>query len=129
MNQKHLLRFIKRKMKYNADDVVMVHDGREVTLREVQSSVTIRDLLPQDCWKTQNGKMTKKMSRKTGNAQSPMRSFCHSSVLTVFWPSCCVKSLLSCKFSSKEPFLCSIIFYTEIKQHFTLDSCLLQNMC
>lgn len=28
-------------MKYNADDIVMVHDGREITLREVQSSVTI----------------------------------------------------------------------------------------
>lgn len=35
MNQKHLLRFIKRKMKYNADDIVMVHEGKEVTLREV----------------------------------------------------------------------------------------------
>lgn len=35
MNQKHLLRFIKRKMKYNAEDIVMVHEGREVTLREV----------------------------------------------------------------------------------------------
>ncbi|XP_067017602.1 AMP deaminase 2-like isoform X2 [Acropora muricata] len=35
MNQKHLLRFIKRKMKYNAEDIVMVHDGREITLREV----------------------------------------------------------------------------------------------
>lgn len=28
-------------MKYNAEDIVMVHDGREITLREVQSSVTI----------------------------------------------------------------------------------------
>ena len=35
MNQKHLLRFIKRKMKYRADDIVMVHEGKEVTLREV----------------------------------------------------------------------------------------------
>ncbi|XP_078381801.1 AMP deaminase 2-like isoform X2 [Oculina patagonica] len=35
MNQKHLLRFIKRKFKYNADDIVMIHDGKEVTLREV----------------------------------------------------------------------------------------------
>ncbi|XP_015756583.1 PREDICTED: AMP deaminase 2-like [Acropora digitifera] len=35
MNQKHLLRFIKRKMKYHAEDIVMVHDGREITLREV----------------------------------------------------------------------------------------------
>ena len=38
MNQKHLLRFIKRKMKYNADDFVMVHEGREVTLREVNTA-------------------------------------------------------------------------------------------
>ena len=37
MNQKHLLRFIKRKMKYNADDIVMVHEGKEVTLREVNT--------------------------------------------------------------------------------------------
>ena len=36
MNQKHLLRFIKRKMKYHAEDIVMVHDGREITLREVR---------------------------------------------------------------------------------------------
>ncbi|XP_027051415.1 AMP deaminase 2 [Pocillopora verrucosa] len=35
MNQKHLLRFIKRKMKYNAEDLVTVHEGREITLREV----------------------------------------------------------------------------------------------
>ena len=38
MNQKHLLRFIKRKMKYNADDFVTVHEGREVTLREVNTA-------------------------------------------------------------------------------------------
>lgn len=38
MNQKHLLRFIKRKMKYNADDIVMVHEGKEVTLREVNTN-------------------------------------------------------------------------------------------
>lgn len=38
MNQKHLLRFIKRKMKYNADDIVMVHEGKEVTLREVNTA-------------------------------------------------------------------------------------------
>lgn len=35
MNQKHLLRFIKRKMKYKAEDFVMIHEGREITLREV----------------------------------------------------------------------------------------------
>lgn len=35
MNQKHLLRFIKRKMKYNAEDFVTNHEGREITLREV----------------------------------------------------------------------------------------------
>ena len=35
MNQKHLLRFIKRKMKYNAEDFVTIHEGREITLREV----------------------------------------------------------------------------------------------
>lgn len=42
MNQKHLLRFIKRKMKYNADDFVTVHEGREVTLREVN---TVKNLI------------------------------------------------------------------------------------
>ena len=36
MNQKHLLRFIKRKMKYDADESVIVHDGKETTLREVK---------------------------------------------------------------------------------------------
>ena len=35
MNQKHLLRFIKRKMKYNAEDFVTNHEGREITLSEV----------------------------------------------------------------------------------------------
>ena len=37
MNHKHLLRFIKRKMKYNAEDFVMIHEGREITLREVNT--------------------------------------------------------------------------------------------
>lgn len=41
MNQKHLLRFIKRKMKYNADDIVMVHEGKEVTLREVNTATNL----------------------------------------------------------------------------------------
>ena len=41
MNQKHLLRFIKRKMKYNADDIVMVHEGKEVTLREVHTATNV----------------------------------------------------------------------------------------
>ena len=41
MNQKHLLRFIKRKMKYNADDIVMVHEGKEVTLREVNTTTNL----------------------------------------------------------------------------------------
>jgi len=36
MNQKHLLRFIKKRMKTNADDVVCQDDsGNEMTLREV----------------------------------------------------------------------------------------------
>lgn len=41
MNQKHLLRFIKRKMKYNADDIVMIHEGKEVTLREVITATNL----------------------------------------------------------------------------------------
>ena len=37
MNQKHLLCFIKRKMKYN-DDIVMLLDGKAVTLQEVTTN-------------------------------------------------------------------------------------------
>ncbi|KAG9103630.1 AMP deaminase [Ceratobasidium sp. 370] len=39
MNQKHLLRFIKHKMKHYPDDVVIVRDGKELTLREVFDSL------------------------------------------------------------------------------------------
>jgi len=35
MNQKHLLRFIKKALKNNADEVVTVSGGKEMTLREV----------------------------------------------------------------------------------------------
>ena len=36
MNQKHLLRFIKKKMKKHGDDVVSENDGKPVTLAEVR---------------------------------------------------------------------------------------------
>ncbi|KAH8925347.1 AMP deaminase [Atractiella rhizophila] len=35
MNQKHLLRFIKSKMKRSPNDIVIVRDGKELTLRQV----------------------------------------------------------------------------------------------
>ncbi|XP_048588124.1 AMP deaminase 2 isoform X2 [Nematostella vectensis] len=35
MNQKHLLRFIKKKVKCEGDEPVIMHDGKEATLREV----------------------------------------------------------------------------------------------
>ncbi|KAG8679674.1 AMP deaminase, partial [Ceratobasidium sp. 395] len=41
MNQKHLLRFIKHKMKHYPDDVVIVRDGKELTLREVFASLNL----------------------------------------------------------------------------------------
>ncbi|KAG9099024.1 AMP deaminase [Ceratobasidium sp. UAMH 11750] len=41
MNQKHLLRFIKHKMKHHPDDVVIVRDGKELTLREVFNSLNL----------------------------------------------------------------------------------------
>ncbi|KAJ3553293.1 hypothetical protein NM688_g3692 [Phlebia brevispora] len=39
MNQKHLLRFIKSKMKHSPDDVVIFRDGKELTLEEVFHSL------------------------------------------------------------------------------------------
>ncbi|CAE6421584.1 unnamed protein product [Rhizoctonia solani] len=41
MNQKHLLRFIKHKMKHYPDDKVIVRDGKELTLREVFESLNL----------------------------------------------------------------------------------------
>ena len=43
----------------------------------------IRELMQQDGWKTQDGRMTKKVSRKIGNAQSRPTFFHHSAVLSV----------------------------------------------
>lgn len=46
MNQKHLLRFIKKRMKTNPDDIVCVDkDGREMTLKEVSRSDNILQLV------------------------------------------------------------------------------------
>ncbi|KAF7792575.1 hypothetical protein EIP86_003669 [Pleurotus ostreatoroseus] len=39
MNQKHLLRFIKSKMKHSPNDVVIFRDGKELTLEEVFQSL------------------------------------------------------------------------------------------
>ena len=36
MNQKHLLRFIKKKVKYEGDVNVIMHEGKEMTLQEVR---------------------------------------------------------------------------------------------
>ncbi|VVT58108.1 uncharacterized protein SAPINGB_P006041 [Magnusiomyces paraingens] len=41
MNQKHLLRFIKYKMKKNPDEIVIFRDGRELTLSEVFESLNL----------------------------------------------------------------------------------------
>ncbi|RKF55091.1 AMP deaminase [Golovinomyces cichoracearum] len=41
MNQKHLLRFIKRKMKKSPDEVVMFRDGKYLTLAEVFRSINL----------------------------------------------------------------------------------------
>lgn len=41
MNQKHLLRFIKSKMKRSPDDVVIFRDGKELTLEEVFKSLNL----------------------------------------------------------------------------------------
>lgn len=41
MNQKHLLRFIKSKMKKSPDEVVMFRDNRELTLKEVFESINL----------------------------------------------------------------------------------------
>lgn len=41
MNQKHLLRFIKSKMKKSPDDVVLFRDGKRLTLKEVFESINL----------------------------------------------------------------------------------------
>ena len=41
MNQKHLLRFIKSKMKKSPDEVVIFRDGKELTLKEVFESINL----------------------------------------------------------------------------------------
>ena len=41
MNQKHLLRFIKSKMKKSPDEVVIFRDGKYLTLREVFESINL----------------------------------------------------------------------------------------
>ena len=41
MNQKHLLRFIKSKMKKSPDEIVLFRDGKHLTLREVFESINL----------------------------------------------------------------------------------------
>lgn len=41
MNQKHLLRFIKSKMKKSPDEVVLDRDGKELTLKQVFESINL----------------------------------------------------------------------------------------
>ena len=41
MNQKHLLRFIKSKMKKSPDEIVMFRDNKELTLRQVFESINL----------------------------------------------------------------------------------------
>ena len=41
MNQKHLLRFIKSKMKKSPDEIVLFRDGKHLTLKEVFESINL----------------------------------------------------------------------------------------
>lgn len=41
MNQKHLLRFIKSKMKKSPDEVVLFRDGKHLTLKQVFESINL----------------------------------------------------------------------------------------
>ena len=41
MNQKHLLRFIKQKLKRHGNDIVIFRDGRFLTLEEVFASLSL----------------------------------------------------------------------------------------
>jgi AMP deaminase len=41
MNQKHLLRFIKSKLKKESDEVVIYRDGKHLTLLEVFESLNL----------------------------------------------------------------------------------------
>lgn len=41
MNQKHLLRFIKKTLKHNAEEVVTVTKGNKMTLRQVFESMNL----------------------------------------------------------------------------------------
>ena len=41
MNQKHLLRFIKKTLKYHSDEVVTNNEGHSMTLREVFQSMSL----------------------------------------------------------------------------------------
>ena len=41
MNQKHLLRFIKKMVKQNSDEVVCVRKGKAMTLKEVFESLNL----------------------------------------------------------------------------------------
>lgn len=41
MNQKHLLRFIKKTLKHNADEVVTITNGSKMTLRQVFESMNL----------------------------------------------------------------------------------------
>ncbi len=47
MNQKHLLRFIKSKMKKVPDEVVLFRDGKHLTLAEVFESINLHGVRPQ----------------------------------------------------------------------------------
>ena len=46
MHQKHLLRFIKSKLKKEPDEVVIFRDGKWLTLREVFESLTLTGCAP-----------------------------------------------------------------------------------
>jgi len=47
MHQKHLLRFIKSKLRKESDEVVIFRDGKYLTLLEVFESLNLTGYLPQ----------------------------------------------------------------------------------
>lgn len=49
MHQKHLLRFIKSKLRKEPDEVVIFRDGKYLTLREVFESLQMTGCAPRLC--------------------------------------------------------------------------------
>lgn len=50
MHQKHLLRFIKSKLRKEPDEVVIFRDGKWLTLKEVFESLKLTGCGPRSLW-------------------------------------------------------------------------------